>query len=144
MLNEEYGMGLRLRIVGDGTYRGRLERYLHRLGVNHEVTGFLPYEEYVTEVLSRALFLANLSSREAFGLTVNEANAVGVPVVVVEPWGLNFSGRSRTLVTRLDRSDREIAREIAALLEEAGRQPRPEVPSWSAVVDTYVKALYSQ
>ncbi|MEM4889447.1 MAG: hypothetical protein QXJ64_08430 [Thermosphaera sp.] len=75
--------------------------------------------------------------------TVDEANALRVPVVVVEPWGLNFKKRTRTLIVNLSMSDEEIAREVAAFLEEAGKQPKPQVPSWSQVIDLYIKTLYS-
>jgi hypothetical protein len=83
-----------------------------------------------------------LSEKESYPQSINEANAIGVPVVVVEPWGLNFSGRSRTLITKLSKSDRELAEEIAAFLDEAKGQPRPKVPTWSQVVDLYVERLY--
>jgi len=35
--------------------------------------------------LSRATLFGLLSEKEAFGQAVNEANALGVPAVVVEP-----------------------------------------------------------
>ncbi|MEM2741311.1 MAG: glycosyl transferase family 1, partial [Nitrososphaeria archaeon] len=83
------------------------------------------------------------SEKEAFGQTVNEANALGVPVVTIEPWGLNFKERTRTLITKLSKSDEEIAKEIATFLEEARKQPKSKVPIWSQVVDLYIKNLYS-
>ncbi|MEM2561368.1 MAG: glycosyl transferase family 1, partial [Candidatus Bathyarchaeia archaeon] len=85
-----------------------------------------------------------LSEKESYPQSVNEANALGVPAVVVEPWGLNFKERTRTLITKLSKSDEEIAKDIAAFLEEARKQPKSKVPSWSQVVDLYIKALYSQ
>jgi len=57
---------------------------------------------------------------------------------------LNFTGRTRTLITKLSKSDEEIAQDIAAFLEEAKKQPKPKVPSWSQVVDLYIKTLYSR
>ena len=66
-----------------------------------------------------------------------------MPVVIVEPWGLNFKERTRTLITKLSKSDEEIAEEIAMFLEEARKQPKSKVPSWSQVVDLYIKNLYS-
>jgi hypothetical protein len=65
-----------------------------------------------------------------------------VPVVVVEPWGLNFSGRGRTLITKLSESDEELAKEVAVFLDEAKKQPRAKIPTWSQVVDTYIERLY--
>jgi hypothetical protein len=62
--------------------------------------------------------------------------------VVVKPWGLNFSGRSRILITQLYKSDETLAKEIVTFLDEARKQPRSEVPSWNQVVDIYIKKLY--
>jgi hypothetical protein len=104
-------------------YTTRLMRYLKRLKIKYEFKPPQPYNEYITH-LSRASLFGLLSQKEAYGLTVNEANAIGVPVVVVEPWGLNFSGRSRTLITRLSKSDEELAKEVAVFLDESKKQPR--------------------
>jgi len=49
-----------------------------------------------------------------------------VPTVVAEPWGLNFKERTRILITRLRKSDEEIAKEVAAFLEEARSRPSPQ------------------
>jgi hypothetical protein len=65
-----------------------------------------------------------------------------VPVVVVKPWGSNFSERSRTLITQLYKSDEELAKEIVTFLDEARKQPKSEVPSWNQVVDVYIRRLY--
>ncbi|MEM4439694.1 MAG: glycosyl transferase family 1, partial [Pyrobaculum sp.] len=73
---------------------------------------------------------------------VNEANAIGVPAVVAEPWGITFSSRSRVLITRLDMPDYEIAKKIAEFIEKAKNQPKPSVLTWSQVVDLYIKHLY--
>ncbi|MEM1606335.1 MAG: glycosyltransferase, partial [Fervidicoccaceae archaeon] len=139
----EMGLDLELKVLGDGPFKRKLAEHLDKLGIEYELKPPQPYEEYVN-YLSRAALFGLLSEREAFGQTVNEANAIGVPAVVAEPWGLNFKERTRTLITKLSKSDKEIAKEIAAFLEEAKKQPKPEVPSWSQVVDLYIKTLYSQ
>jgi len=58
--------------------------------------------------------------------------------VVANPWGENFSGRSRTLIVDLSESDERIAEEILRLLEEAPKQPKPRVPTWSEVTLRYL------
>ncbi|MEM4004805.1 MAG: hypothetical protein QXM43_04125, partial [Desulfurococcaceae archaeon] len=68
--------------------------------------------------------------------------AIGVPAVVAEPWGVNFSDRSRTLIIKLDESDASLAQKIAAFLNEVKNQPKSSVPSWDKVVETYVRRLY--
>jgi glycosyltransferase involved in cell wall biosynthesis len=137
----DMGFNLELKIFGNGSYATGLIRYLKKLKIKYEFKPPQPYNEYIT-YLSRASLFGLLSQKEAYGLTVNEANVIGVPVVVVEPWGLNFSGRSRTLITQLSKSDEELAKEIAKFLDEVKEQPRAEVPSWNQVVDTYIKKLY--
>ncbi|MEM4489390.1 MAG: hypothetical protein QXK88_11480 [Desulfurococcaceae archaeon] len=57
---------------------------------------------------------------------------------------MNFKERTRTLITKLSKSDEEIAKEVAVFLEKAREQPKPKVPSWSQVVDLYIKTPYSQ
>ncbi|MEM3905687.1 MAG: glycosyltransferase, partial [Nitrososphaerota archaeon] len=137
------GLSLELKVFGKGSFRQKLNHYLDKLRIEYELKPPQHYDEYIN-YLSRANFFGLLSEREAFGQTVNEANALGVPAVVVEPWGLNFKERTRTLITKLSKSDEEIAKEIVAFLEEARKQPKPKVPSWSQVVDLYIKTLYSQ
>jgi glycosyltransferase involved in cell wall biosynthesis len=135
------GLDLELKIFGRGSYTCKLIKHLDKLKINYELKPPQPYREYIT-YLSRATLFGLLSEKEAYGLTVNEANAIGVPVIVAEPWGLNFSGRSRTLITQLYKSDEELTQEITTFLEEARKQCKPEVPSWNQVVDAYIKRLY--
>jgi glycosyltransferase involved in cell wall biosynthesis len=135
------GFDLELKIFGSGPYTNKLMRHLKRLKIKYEFEPPQPYKEYIA-YLSKASLFGLLSQKEAYGLTVNEANAIGVPVVVVEPWGLNFSGRSRTLISQLSKSDEELAKEVLAFLDEAKEQLRPEVPTWSQVVDAYIEKLY--
>jgi len=139
----DMGLELELKVFGSGAYTSKLLKHLNRLKIEYEFKPPQPYREYIMH-LSKANLFGLLSRKEAYGLTVNEANAIGVPVVIVEPWGLNFSGRSRTLITRLDKSDEALAKEIAVFLDEARKQPRSEVPSWGQVVDIYIKKLYCQ
>jgi glycosyltransferase involved in cell wall biosynthesis len=137
----DMGLNLELKIFGSGPYTNRVARHLNSMKIKYEMMPSQPYREYIMYLSSATLF-GLLSEKEAYGLAVNEANAIGVPVVVVEPWGLNFSGRSRTLITQLHKSDKVLAKEIYAFLDEAKKQPRSNVPSWNQVVDIYIKKLY--
>lgn len=136
------GLDLELKIFGSGPYAYKLRKHLDRIKIKYELMPPQPYREYIT-YLSRALFFGLLSEKEAYGLTVNEANAIGVPVIVTEPWGLNFSGRSRTLITQLYKSDEVLAKEIITFLDEARKQPISEIPNWDQVVDAYIRKLYN-
>lgn len=79
------GRPLRCAIVGEGPSRPALEALARRLGVSHLVCWLpgLPDGELYRRL--RASRLAVLpSQREGFGLAVAEANAAGLPVVVVD------------------------------------------------------------
>jgi len=141
ILNKEYGLGLKLRVFGSGPYKEKLLEILGVLGVDFEVEPFQPFEKYI-ENLSHASFLGLLSEKESYPQSINEANAIGVPAVVAKPWGENFSSRSRTLVVNLAEGDEEIAKKVLRLLEEAPKQPKPKVSTWSEVVDKYRSILY--
>lgn len=67
---------------------------------------------------------------------------MGVPVVVTESWNLNFSDRSRTLITRLDESNTDLARKIAIFLNEVRNLLKFSVLSRGQVVEAYVRKLY--
>jgi len=137
ILNERYGLGLKLKVFGDGSYGDELLRILKRLGIDFEVAPFQPFEKYL-ENLSHAAFLGLLSEKESYPQSVNEANAIGVPAVVAKPWGENFSGKSRVLIVDLPESDEKIAEEVYKFLEEAPKQPKSRVPTWSEVALKYL------
>ena len=84
----------RLRIVGDGPYRGDLERLARTLGIREKVEflGALSHRDKVA-ALNRAQVAAAPSPKEGWGLTVIEANACGTPVVASKSPGLVESVR---------------------------------------------------
>jgi len=137
----EMGLRLTLEVYGEGPYRRRLEEELRRIGVEYHLESFQPRGVYL-ERLSGTRFFALLSQKEAFGQSANEANAIGVPTIVAKPWGQHFAKRSRVLVVDLAESDEEIAKKVIRLLEEAPRQPKPKVLTWSEVADIYIHAFY--
>jgi len=137
VLNERCGLGLKLKVFGEGSYKSMLPDDLKRIGVEFELEPFQPFEKYL-ENLSHAAFFGLLSEKESYPQSVNEANAIGVPVVAAMPWGQNFSGRSRTLVVDLSKSDEEIAEEVRRFLDEAPKQSRPRVPTWDEVALKYL------
>ena len=81
-VREEAGYDLRLLLVGDGPLRDSLGRMVAERHLSGSVTfaGFQSYEE-----MPRFYALADLvvvpSLREPYGLVVNEAIAVGIPVL---------------------------------------------------------------
>lgn len=72
-----------LVLVGDGPERPRLERLARRLGIAHRVrfAGYMPWARLPIEYRVADLFVFP-SRLEGFGLSVGEAMASGLPVVV--------------------------------------------------------------
>jgi glycosyltransferase involved in cell wall biosynthesis len=141
ILNIKFGMNLELKVFGSGPFTNHLNRQLGKIKIEYRVEAPQPFEEYINS-LSKAALFGLLSEKESYPQSINEANAIGVPVVIAEPWGFNFAGRSRTLITQLSKSDEALAKEIAAFLDVAREQSKSEVPSWNQVVNMYIKKLY--
>uniref|UniRef100_A0A7C4BCT2 Glycosyltransferase n=1 Tax=Ignisphaera aggregans TaxID=334771 RepID=A0A7C4BCT2_9CREN len=141
VLNERFGLGLELKVFGRGPYKERLVGVLRELRIPHEVGDFKPFEEYI-KALSRAALFGLLSEKESYPQSVNEANAVGVPVVVAKPWGLNFEDRRRTLIVDLGQGVEALAEEVYEFLRKAPLEERSCVPTWSEVVSDYLRKLY--
>ena len=135
------GHRLRLEIYGEGPHRPSLERALRRIGVDYTIDGFQPRRRYLEKLAGAALY-GLLSTHEAYGQAANEANAAGVPTLVAKPWGEHFAARPRTLAVDPHEDAEKIAEKAARLIEEAPRQPKPRVPTWSEIVEIYVARLY--
>jgi glycosyltransferase involved in cell wall biosynthesis len=77
---------IRCAVVGDGPERARLETLAADLGLasNVHFVGFLQDINVVYGMMKSASVLVLPSKREGFGIVVLEANAAGLPVVVVD------------------------------------------------------------
>jgi glycosyltransferase involved in cell wall biosynthesis len=73
-------------IIGDGPERKNLEKLRVELGleVNVELLGFLDEHQDVYGLMKASKVFVLPSEREGFGMVVLEANACGLPVVVVK------------------------------------------------------------
>ena len=138
IINKEYGYSFHLKIYGEGPYKKKLIKKLSKIGIEYSIDGFQPREKYL-EALSRAQLFALLSNKEAFGQVVNEANAIGVPVVVAKPWGEIFKNRNRVFVIDLKENDIKIANLIVKFIERVHDEPLYKVPSWDDVVQKIIK-----
>jgi len=141
VLNDVYGYGLELRVFGRGPYTEKLRRFLRELGIPHEVGDFKPFKEYI-HVLSHATLFGLLSEKESYPQSVNEANSIGVPVVIALPWGVNFEGRRRTLIADLSQGVETIAKAVHEFLKRVPHEEKSLVPTWSEVALEYLKRLY--
>ena len=77
---------IRCRIVGDGPEMPALTRLAEELnmGKNVDFVGFLDAEEDVISMMKSSKIFVFPSMREGFGISVLEANACGLPAVVVD------------------------------------------------------------
>ncbi len=128
--------GARLVVVGDGPYRGPLERLAAGLGLEGAVTfaGHVPREEKV-RLLRSAHVAASPSPKEGWGLTVVEANACGTPVVASRSPGLRDSvrdGETGFLVRHGDHV--ELAGRLVEILEDSELRDRMSAAAvaWAA------------
>lgn len=82
----------RLVIVGEGDYRPALEHLARDLNLDSAVE-FTGYVDEMTkeQILSRCAVVVNCSVKEGWGMTVLEANALGIPVIASNVPGLRDS-----------------------------------------------------
>jgi len=76
----------RLKLVGDGVERPRLEKLADELGIRRHVE-FLGERADVNELLRTAGFFVSSSRTEGISLTLLEAMAVGLPIVTTRVGG---------------------------------------------------------
>ena len=72
--------------------------------------------------------------------TIAEALRVAAAAKSAGAQLLNFNPSPKPNKER--KSDEELAKEVAAFLDEVEDQPKSEVPTWSQVVNAYVEKLY--
>ncbi|AFL95063.1 lps biosynthesis rfbU-like protein [Thermococcus cleftensis] len=121
----------RVGIVGDGPQREKLERMARELGVERNVDflGFLPTFEEVVSVVKSSRVFAFPSLREGFGIAVLEANAAGLPAVVVDaPMNASVDLVVDGRTGRISRPDPfDFARKLLLVWEDSHRMRRPSV-----------------
>jgi glycosyltransferase involved in cell wall biosynthesis len=85
LLNERHP-DLRLRIIGQGPERERLESLARTLGVADRVEflGFVPSHDDVMREIAKSTLFVSASQIEGFGISVVEAAAVDVPFVITD------------------------------------------------------------
>jgi len=76
-------------VVGEGPYLSEVRRLAHELGIEDKVyfLGMLQDITYALSVID--VFVLPATWREGFGLSIIEAMAVKVPVIVTNIWALN-------------------------------------------------------
>lgn len=140
---------VRLRIVGDGPLRGRLERAIARRGLTPyvEITGRLPREQVLAQLHRASVYVAP-APKESFGIAVLEARCAGLPIVASRRSGVTDMVRDRREGLLVDGDD-QMAVAIADLVvddelrERITAHNRRVAPAfdWSDVLDR-TEALY--
>ena len=141
ILNKQYNLSLKLLVIGEGPYIQNLAEKLGTLNLNWERMPFQDYASYI-DYLSHASFLGLLSEKESYPQSVNEANAIGLPVLIAEPWGKNFNERMRILLVNASDYNNVIALKINEFLEKISQQQKSVVPTWEEVANAYISKLY--
>jgi glycosyltransferase involved in cell wall biosynthesis len=124
-INKAKDMGLKLLVLGEGSYIRSLERYANK--VHPEGVIFLPFKprsEYL-EILSKARYAINPSRHEAFSIFIAEALAIGVPSIVSKEIAENLCVKNQ-----LDDKD-------FIIIEKAN------IEAWDDIVSRYLDELYS-
>jgi glycosyltransferase involved in cell wall biosynthesis len=111
-----------LWICGDGSQRKELESLVEKFDLKDRIKlfGHVPHSQVLEIVSSAYMVIQSNVGPEAFGLSVGEASALGVPVVAFDVPGINEvirDGENGILVVPNDIS--ELARNIDLLLSDS-------------------------
>lgn len=122
---EEVLPRLALLIAGEGRERRRLESLIHELGLNGRVRFTGNLKEVSKPLSATDLFVLPATWREGFGLSVVEAMACGIPVVVTKTWALASLVQDRVNGILVDpESPAEIAAAIRTVAEDPALRQR--------------------
>ena len=141
---------LLLVVAGDGPQRREIEVLAQELGVRLRLTGDLPADR-IAEAYAAADIFALLSTRETWGVVVNEAAASGLPLVLSDRVGAAYDllrdGENGSLVNAGNVvATGEAFKRFAAdadLRTRAGEQSRELVRAWGyeSSVESFVAAV---
>ena len=141
---------LRWWIVGDGPSRAELEEMIETAGVEHAVKllGSLPDP---TGPLSAADLFVLLAEDEAFGLAALEAEAMGVPALVLAGSGLEEIVRDGVTGSVLPRDPVAIREGLRAWIEDRARREKAGTAArtlaagytWERTTDRFISLLES-
>lgn len=141
----------RLRVIGDGPQRPRLERAIARAGLagRIELLGYCSRER-IRDVFAESDAFVLPTVRESFGIAALEARCAGLPIVAMGASGVaEFIEHGRSGL--LARNDAELAAHVALLARDRqlveriatyNRRTRPPY-DWAAIVDAHV-AVYCE
>jgi glycosyltransferase involved in cell wall biosynthesis len=138
--------GIRLRVLGSGVRERQLWRLAERLGVRHAVEiAPVPADDRkgLAQLLSQAAVVASLSEYESQGLAIQEALALGRPLLVSAGTALGELARHPN-VRALERgaTNADVAAGVLELLDAPRAEP-PALPTWERCIDALLE-LYEE
>lgn len=117
---------LELHVVGNGPERPELERRTESLGLRSNVIFHGAVDSVERDQLMRTAWMSvNASDGEGWGLSVLEANALGVPVLAYRRPGLRYSIRDRKTGWLIE-EDHELGRAISDALRSVSDEAAAE------------------
>lgn len=135
---------IRLRVVGSGVYERQLRRLADRLDIT-EVVEIAPVDdrEGMAGLLWRASVVTSMSEYESQGLAIQEALALGKPLVVTDETALGeLGGYANVRALPLRASSDQVAAAIVELLDAPPAEP-PRMPTWDECTDALL-SLYRE
>lgn len=125
-----------LLVAGSGPFREHLEQIAKEIGVLNRVE-FLGYvdDEYLPKLYAGAEVFLNLSSFEAYGITVGEALAAGTPCVVRETGALTEWKQYEGCIGTRDIETETIADAINTVV---GNTVAATLPTWHEVTEQII------
>lgn len=140
--------GTHLRIAGSGSYEGELRRLAERLGVAHLITiEAVPaaHRDEMARLMGQAGCVAMLSDYESQGLAIQEALALGCPLVVSDSTALGDLSRHPNVRAL---SKQATSAQVASAIDELIDVPRgdpPAMTTWdqcaATLLDVYLTTL---
>ncbi len=144
--------GVKLLIVGDGEGSNSFQNLAQRLGIGPQTlwTGFVPHAETPRYYSLASIAVSPSLADEAFGISLCEAMACGLPVVATRVGGMpELCLHEETGFLVRAGNERELAEKMGTLLEDeslrrkmgarAAQRVR-EYFTWDRVVDRLMKA----
>ncbi len=142
---------VRLRIAGRGGYEAHLRRLADRLGVA-DLVEIAPVpsgrRDHMAGLLVRADVVVSFSSYESQGIAMQEALALGRPLVVSDVGALaELSAHENVRLVSRNAGSGEIVEAVSAMLD-AAQVAAPEMPTWdvcaAGLLDIYRHELVSR
>lgn len=133
-------LDIELNLVGSGPASAFLNQLASNLKLRMFMHKRLPRKELLS-LYCKSNCLVNCSKYEAFSIVTAEALAIGIPVVIVRPWGVNFSNYPRAAI--VDPLPEAVAEGIIKSTE-LKNLPYKRVPTWSQITQEMCSKIYTQ